>query len=252
MSQGLLTFSPGTSPFYLDKGKGVLEGTSDRDISCLTRNSCPGELQPQTKPFLKSPYSSGPLWACTCSAGGAWPSSAWWCTEFPAASLRPAFLQMHSLVENAPAARTAAWTFHHPLSVPLVSCWFPSPAQPTGVESLPSVISRALMARGHMISWCWLPGSRAPWSLSSQPLISPLRGGERAEALLLWEGGASFPTAATLPSCLAAFALGLVCWLLLPGWSQEPLLGWVVMGLLLSFHVNSEQPPRPCSFQPFG
>ena len=38
------------------------------------------------------------------------------------------------------------------------------------------------MACGHMISWCWLPGSRAPWSLSSQPLISPLRGGERAEA----------------------------------------------------------------------
>ena len=116
---------PGRSPFYLDKGKGVLEGTSDRDISCLTRKSSPGELQPQTQPFLKSPHSSGPLWACTCSAGGpalldGVPSHA-----FPAVSPRPASLQMHCLVEKVPAARTAAWMFHHPLSVHLVSCLLP-------------------------------------------------------------------------------------------------------------------------------
>ncbi|KAI5178948.1 Testican-1 [Manis pentadactyla] len=48
------------SPFFLDKessaGDGRWEDGVAGDTSCLTRNSASGELQPQTKAFLVSPF----------------------------------------------------------------------------------------------------------------------------------------------------------------------------------------------------
>ena len=166
---------------------------------------------PEVSPFFRSPVSMHVFcW---------WPSPAWWCTLtwIPSSEPRPASLQMHCLVEKMPAARTAAWMFHHPHSVHLVSCllplscstywgwitvlhYFPCPHGPQTYDYL------VLIARHQFCGHLVLRLSFPHWEVE--------RG---LRPLLLWEGGTPFPTAATLPSCLAAFALGLVCWLMVPG-----------------------------------
>ena len=62
-SQGLLTFFPGRSPFYLDRGKGVLEGMSDREHLLSDQELFPWRIAaanqtiPEVSPFFRSPVS---------------------------------------------------------------------------------------------------------------------------------------------------------------------------------------------------
>lgn len=143
-----------------------------------------------------------------------------------------------------PGLQLATWAFSSPLSLlTLSTACFSPPAQSTWAKSLCRIIFHALRARGHQ---CWLPGCRVPWWPCSQPLISPLRGGERAKAPPALRR-CSFSYCCDSPLLLGCICAGSD---LLTAGPQEPSLCLVVMGLLLGFHMNSEQPPRPCSFPP--